>query len=74
MIRNIFFKRLIRSLLVVVLGLISFTSYGQPETDTTKALNLYRPPQQLVKDTMDARWKFVQDSILARQQFVRDSL
>jgi hypothetical protein len=60
-------------MLMIALGLISIGSYGQDETDTTKAWNLYRPQQQINKDSIDARTRFIQDSIQAREQFVRDS-
>lgn len=61
-------------MLIVVLVLLSITTYSQVEPDTTKGWNLYRPQQQINQDSIDARLKFIQDSILAREQFVRDSI
>ncbi len=61
-------------MLMVVLGLICFASYGQIETDTTKARNIYQPQLQMNQDSIEARRKFVLDSIRAREQFVKDSI
>jgi hypothetical protein len=65
-------KILRRSMLMVVVSLICFISYGQNEPDTSKAWMLYRPQQQVNQDSIEARLKFVQDSI--REQFVKDSI
>lgn len=69
--RNLCYKKLLPGILMLM---ISLASHGQDKTDTTKAWNLYHPQQQLSKDTIDARAKFIQDSIQAREQFVRDSI
>ncbi len=72
--RKLYCKRLLRSMLMVVSGLICFASYGQNETDTIKARNIYQPQLHINQDSIDVRRKFVQDSIQAREQFVRDSI
>ena len=72
--RKLYYKRYHRSKLMVALALLCFAGYGQDKTDTIKAWNLYQQPQQVYKDSIDARLKFVQDSIKVREQFVRDSI
>ena len=72
--RKLYCKRLLRSMVMVVLGLKCIISYGQNETDTLKMRNIYQPHLQINQDSINARLKFVQDSIRARQQFVRDSI
>lgn len=69
--RKLYCKILLRSMLMVVSGLICFASYGQNETDTR---NIYQPQLQINQDSIDARVKFVKDSIQAREKFVRDSI
>ena len=72
--RKLYYKGLLRSVLMVVLGLICFASHGQNETDNIKAGNIYQRQLQINQDSIDLRRKFVQDSIQARQKFVRDSI
>lgn len=67
-------KRIVTCILLTYLTLTSIISHAQYQTDTVKALNLYRPPQKQTADTLDAGRKAMQDSIQAHQQFIRDSI
>jgi hypothetical protein len=66
-------RTFLRSIIMVMMMMLtSFASYGLNIPDTMKRLNLYRP--HLQKDTIVTLTKLQQDSILARENFVKDSI
>jgi hypothetical protein len=89
MIKKIVNKTLITGIAWFFIIFIGLSGVQAQQTDTSGALNLYRPQKQAVRDTIRTvpqvppaismsdslqRAQFVKDSLLAREQFVRDSI